>query len=62
MKTIVWIVIVLGAGYLAGANLSRYRTNGKMTVMLGIVMALLCISAVIRVGNAIGWWSLSYKA
>ncbi len=61
MKTLVWSVIALGSGYLSGMTLLRLRTHGTLTIAAGIVMALLCISAVIRVGNTLGWWSLIYN-
>jgi hypothetical protein len=56
----VWLIIMIGSGYLSVTNL-RLRTSG-ITTFLGVVTGLLCISAVIRIGNIMGWWSFIYKA
>lgn len=58
-RMIVWLIIMIGSGYLSVTNL-RLRTNG-ITTFLGVAMGLLCISAVIRIGNIMGWWSFIYK-
>lgn len=60
MKALAWAVVAVGSGWLSARNLLQWRTHVKMTRIGVVVMALLCLSAVIRVGDALGWWALLY--
>lgn len=63
MKALAWAVVAVGSGWLSATNLLQRRTHERIThtgVVVVVVMALLCLSAVIRVGDALGWWSLFY--
>ena len=59
--TVLWAVIGCIAAYFSVTYLMRWRTNNLIETLFGIVMGLVCISAVIRVGVNVGWWSFIYK-
>jgi len=62
LRIAAWGIISLGSGGLALWIWIREpggHTAGS--IGLGIVMALLCISAAIRVGTFLGWWSFLYS-
>ncbi len=56
-----WAGMAIGAGYLSVSSLRRWQTNPTALTVLGGVMGLLCLSAIIHVGNHMGWWSLIYR-
>ncbi|NMP24594.1 hypothetical protein [Sulfobacillus harzensis] len=58
---VIWAVVAIGAAYFGGMNLMRWSTNTSSGRVLTIVMGLVCIAAVIRLGNALGWWRLLYR-
>ena len=57
---LMWAVLGIGAAYLSSVNLMRWSTNTSSGRILAIVMGLVCVAAVIRVGNNFGWWRILY--
>lgn len=60
-RLVIWAIIAVGSGYLATQYFLRWPTNNTIGKIFTIVMALLCISAILRIGNSMGWWSLIYS-
>ena len=57
---IVWAFLAVGMAYLNITNLTQWRTNSTAGRFLAVVAGAVCIAAVIRVGNGLGWWHFLY--